>query len=130
VTEIRTERVVGVTGELTPRAISNLFVLKNSQTWGDLLDVLEQCCIEIETELINTPVEDERAVLANHKYAKAAWVVFETMQKKIAVAAVTYQMRGAKEPVQPMVTDEEREIENTIDPTNYPPAPDDYYGPQ
>jgi hypothetical protein len=130
VSETRTERTIGVTSRLTPASIANLFVLRNSQTWGDLLDVLEQCCIEIETELINTPVEDEAAVLAKHRYSKAAWVVFETMQEKVAVAATTYQMRDAKEPLQPMVTAEEREMENTINPMNYPPAPEDYYGPQ
>jgi hypothetical protein len=125
---IRTERRFGVTAELSASAVANLFVLRNSQTWDDMLDVLEQCCIEVETLLINTPAEDEKAVLANHKMSKAAWMVFTHMQEKVDYSVALYLSRATKEPVVPPLTDEERERENILNPLNSPPDADDYYG--
>lgn len=115
---IRTERRFGVTARQSPSSVRNLFVLRNSETWNDLLDVMEQCCIEVETALINTKPEDEAAVLANHKMSKAAWMIFTHMQEKID--STIAHLFVANEPVGPMLTEEEMERENILDPLNYP----------
>jgi hypothetical protein len=128
ISPIRTERRFGVTATMTPRAIANLFVLRTSATWDDLLDVLEQCCIEIETGLINTPVESDAAVLAQHKFTKSAWMVFTHMQEKVDQSVAIYQASVSKEPVQPPLSEEEMERENITNPMNFPPEAEDHYG--
>lgn len=117
---IRTERRYGVTAALSHASVRNLFVLRNSETWDDVLDVMEQCCIEVETALINTAPEDEAAVLANHKMSKAAWMIFTHMQEKID-SAISH-LSFADQPLGPTLTDEEMERENILDPLNYPEA--------
>jgi L-rhamnose mutarotase len=117
--ELRTERRVGVTATVTPSAARNLFALVHSETWPDLLDVLERCCIEIETILINTDPSEKLKVLENHKLSKAAWVIFETMQDKIIAAGNTYFSRLETQPVEPPMTEEEEERENILNPTYF-----------
>lgn len=114
--EVRTERRFGVTAQIEPRAVRNLFALMTSETWDDLLDVMEQVVIEIEGDLINTPAEDEAAVLANHKMSKAAWKVFTHLQQKVLQLSIS-QMSVANEPEVPPLTEEERERENILNPT-------------
>lgn len=126
-TTIRTERRYGVTAQPSPAAVRNLFTLRSSEIWNDLLDVMEQCCIEVETVLINTDSADEAAVLANHKMSKAAWMIFTHMQEKIEALLSSY--RVAPEPVEPSLTFEEMERENILNPTRYPEVLDDGYGP-
>lgn len=87
---IRTERRFGVTAQLDPNALRRLYQLRNDDVWQDLLDVMEQCCIEIESVLINTNADDERAVLANHKMSKAAWMIFTHFQERIDAELNTY----------------------------------------
>jgi hypothetical protein len=125
---IRTERRFGVTATTSPSAARNLFVLRGSETWPDLLDVLEQCCIELETKLINTEAESEAEVLANHKMTKAAWMLFTHMQHKINEAVNTYLSGIANKPIDTGMTDEEMERENIINPLRFPPErnADDY----
>lgn len=125
-TQVRTERRVGVTQRITPGAARNLFVLANSETWGDLLDVLETCVIEIEGNLINTDAADEASVLANHKLSQAAWVMFEKMQTRIIDAGTSYMSGVASQPVAPRLTEEEQEREYTLNPTNVPDLPDGF----
>jgi hypothetical protein len=124
---IRTERRFGVTSQLTQLQRSRLTYLVQSETWSDVLDVLEMACIEIETDLINTPAEDEAAVLANHKLSKAAWKIFEQMQDKILAESSRYMESVAPKPPVPELTAEEQWTENVLDPTK-PPPPDDYMG--
>jgi hypothetical protein len=124
--KIRSERRFGVTATISPVAARNLFVLLNSETWNDLLDVMEQCCIEVETRLINTDADREAEVLANHKMSKAAWMLFTHMQQKIEDTAKTYLSGIAAEPVNVAMTDEEMERENIINPIRFAPQPTDY----
>jgi hypothetical protein len=80
---IRTERRFGVTAQLDVNALRRLYTIRASDVWRDVLDVMEQCCIEIESVLINTDAADEKSVLANHKMSKAAWQVFTHFQERI-----------------------------------------------
>jgi hypothetical protein len=122
--EIRTERRVGVTAKVTASAARNLYALAHSETWPDLLDVLERCCIEIETVLINTDPSEKMKVLENHKLSKAAWMMFEAMQEKIIAAGNTYFAGLEPTPVEPPMTDEERERENILNPTFFTELPE------
>jgi hypothetical protein len=126
---IRTERRFGVTAKLSPAQTRNLFALRNSETWPDLLDVLEQCCIEVETVLINTDAHKEAEVLANHKMSKAAWMIFTHMQEKLNDVVISYMASVDKPVFVPPMTEEERERENILDPTNYAPMTEDVFGP-
>jgi hypothetical protein len=114
---IRTERRFGVTAELTPLQRRNLFQVRNSEAWSDVLDVMEMCCIEIETQLINTAADREAEVLANHKMAKAAWQIFTHLQQKMDDEVASYLSSTAKQPSIPGITAEEQLIENILDPT-------------
>lgn len=87
---IRTERRFGVTANLDPNALRRIYSMRASDTWQDLLDVMEQCCIEIESVLINTDADNEGAVLANHKMSKAAWQIFTHFQERIDAEIQTY----------------------------------------
>lgn len=123
---IRTERRFGVMAKLQPLQIRNLFALRNSETWDDLLDVMEQCCIEVETMLINTDAADEKSVLANHKMSKSAWMIFTHMQEKMDEVTTSY-MAAVDKPLQiPPMSEEERERENILNPMYYPPEPDGF----
>jgi len=123
---VRTERRFGVTADLSPNALQNLYALRVSGAWEDLLDVLEQCCIEVETVLINTDAEDEPKVLANHKMSKAAWMIFTHMQNKVNDATVRYMNATIPLPVQPQLSAEELERENILNPTVLLPETDNY----
>ena len=123
--EMRTERSFGVTAELRPIQRRNLMALRQSEVWGDLLDVIEMVCIETETVLINTDPASEVEVLANHKMAKAAWQMFAHLQEKIDSEVQTYLQSVAKKPPIPAQTIEEQRIENLLDPTK--PLPEDEY---
>jgi hypothetical protein len=124
---IRTERRFGVTAQLEPHQRRNLNALRNSEVWDDLLDVMEQTCIEVETELLNTSVAEKAAVLARHQSAQNAWKIFTHFQEKILLESSLYLESVAKKPPVPELTPEEQFIENTLDPLQ-PLPPDDYMG--
>lgn len=126
--ELRTERRFGVTAKLQPRQLQNLFALRNSETWPDLLDVIEQCCIEIETVLINTDADKESEVLANHKMSKAAWLIFTHLQVKLDEVTISYMASVEKPTYVPTPTREEMERDNLLNPTLYGPPAEDTYG--
>lgn len=126
---IRTERRFGVTATLNPSQVRNLFALRNSETYPDLLDVMEQCCIEVETVLINTDADREAEVLANHKMSKAAWMIFTHIQEKLNDIVNSYMASVAKPVTIPAMTEEEMERENILNPTIFMPQTDDGYGP-
>ena len=126
-TELRTERRFGVTSHLEPIQRRNLLSLRESEGWPDLLDVMEMCCIEIETDLINTPADDEAAVVANHKMAKAAWKIFTHLQAKVDEEISQYLASVAPKPLVPELTAQEQWVESVLDPTK-PQPPDDYIG--
>jgi hypothetical protein len=123
-TSIRTERRFGVTSELTMMQRRNLLSIRESEAWPDVLDVMEMCCIEIETRLINTDPEREAEVLANHKMAKAAWQIFTHLQQKMQDEITLYLAAVAKKPPIPELTPAEQLIENILDPTH--PLPSEY----
>lgn len=125
---IRTERSFGVTSTLKPIQRRNLLAFKNSEVYPDVLDVLEMVCIEVETELINTNPADEQAVLANHKMAKAAWLMFTHLQEKIDEESNAYLQSVAKKPPIPALTYEEQRTENLLDPTK--PLAEEFEGAQ
>lgn len=113
---IRTERSFGVTAELKPAQRRNLLALLNSEVYPDVLDVLEMCCIETETNLINTDPSNESAVLANHRMAKAAWQMFTHMQQKIEDETRVYLRSIEKPPAVPKLTPQEQWIDETLNP--------------
>jgi hypothetical protein len=121
VSEIRTERRFGVTARLDHEDRRALFVLRQHDGWPVLLDVMEMVCIELETELINTAPENEAAILAKHKMSKAAWQVFTHLQEKIEEEVSRFTSGTVARPPEPLLTDEERETENILNPLNYPP---------
>jgi hypothetical protein len=125
--EIRTERRFGVTAELKPVQRMRLASLYNSEVWPDALDVMEQCCIEIETELFNTSAADRAAVLAKHQLGQAAWRIFTHFQEKIKTESLLYMESVAPKPPVPELTAQERWAENVLDPLKTPPD-DDYMG--
>lgn len=114
---IRNERRFGVTATLTPLQRRNLFQVRNGEAWSDVLDVMEMCCIEIETQLINTDADQEAEVLANHKMAKAAWQIFTHLQQKLDDEISLYLNNVAQKPPMPEPTAEEQLVENILDPT-------------
>jgi len=118
----RTERTFGVTAELTPLQRRNLLSLRNSEVYPDLLDVMEMVCIETESDLINTPPEDEAAILAKHRMCRASWQVFTHLQTKIEDDISRYVSNtAAPNPPEPFVSDEEREVASIVNPLNYIP---------
>lgn len=126
--DIRTERRFGVTAELKPVQRMRLASLYHSDVWPDALDVMEQCCIEIETDLINTAPAEKAAVLANHQMAQAAWKIFTHFQEKIKTETFLYMEGVAPKPPVPGLTAAEQWAENVLDPLKTPPPDDDYMG--
>ena len=120
--ETRTERSFGVTSELNEEGRRQLFVIRNGEGWRYVLDVMEMCCIEMETKLINTEPAAEADVLANHRMARAAWQIFTHLQAKIDDEISLYLSGVAPKPLMPAMSREEQEIENMLDPTR--PSPD------
>lgn len=126
--EIRTERRFGVTAELKPVQRMRLASLYNSDVWPDALDVMEQCCIEIETELLNTSVAETAAVLERHKAAQNAWKIFTHFQEKIKTETFLYLESVAPKTPVPELTAQEKWAENVLDPLKTPPTDEDYMG--
>ena len=125
--QIRTERRFGVTAQLDPNALRRIYVTRNSDVWDDLLDVMEQCCIEIESILINTDADNEKGVLANHKMSKAAWQMFTHFQTRIDAEIGTYLSSLSPTPAIPPRPFEDLEREHLLNPVLPEPAED--YGP-
>ena len=125
--QIRTERRFGVTAQLDPNALRRIYVTRNSDVWDDLLDVMEQCCIEIESILINTDADNEKGVLANHKMSKAAWQMFTHFQTRIDAEIGTYLSGLQPTPTTPPRPFEDLEREHLLNPVL--PEPIEDYGP-
>ena len=124
---IRTERRFGVTAKLDPNALRRIYAMRSSDVWEDLLDVMEQCCIEIESALINTDADNENAVLANHKMSKAAWQIFTHFQERIDAEMGTYLSSLLPTPTAPTRPYEDLEREHLLNPVL--PEPMDDMGP-
>jgi hypothetical protein len=120
----RTERSFGVTAALRPIQRRNLLAFRQSEVYADVLDVIEMVCIEMETALINTPVDQRMAILANHQKAQAAWQIFVHLQDKIDSEIKAYQASVAKQPPVPKLSPQEQLIENILDPTKPLPLED------
>lgn len=126
--EIRTERRFGVTATLNPRQRARLSAFYQSDVWPDVLDVMEQCCIEVETELLNTSVAEKAAVLARHMSAQNAWKIFTHFQEKIKSETSLYLESVAPKTPVPEMSEAEKWVENVLDPLKTPPSDDDYMG--
>jgi hypothetical protein len=124
---IRTERRFGVTAQLGPNALRRIYTVRSSDAWADLLDVMEQCCIEIESTLINTEADDEKAVLANHKMSKAAWQIFTHFQGRIDAEINIYLSSLSPTPPVPPRPYEDLNREHLLNPVL--PEPTDDLGP-
>jgi len=122
---IRTERTFGVTAELKIVQRRNIHNLIHSEVYPDLLDVIEMVCIETETNLINTNADDEKAVLANYRMAKAAWQMFTHLQEKLFSESQAFVALTARPTPVPEPTPQELWRDNLLNPTL--PAPDDDY---
>jgi hypothetical protein len=116
-----------VTAQLDPNALRRIYLTRSSDVWADLLDVMEQCCIEIESTLINTDADDEKAVLANHKMSKAAWQIFTHFQERIDAEIGTYLSSLVPTPVAPPRPFEDLEREHLLNPMY--PEPIGEFGP-
>lgn len=81
--EIRTDRTHGLKERLPAGARGHLVQIRYMPGYDVILDLIEMCCIEQETRLINVPVEDEKTIIAEHKMSKAFWQVFQAIQKKV-----------------------------------------------
>lgn len=125
---VRTERRFGVTSQLKPIQRQHLLALISSEVWDDLLDVMEMQCIEIETELINTPQDEPEKVLANHKYAKAAWIIFTRLQSKIREESQVFLRNDLTQPETLPIPKEDAWRDHLLDALK--PAPEDaeYFG--
>jgi hypothetical protein len=88
---------------------------------------MEQCCIEVESVLINTDADDEKAVLANHKMSKAAWQIFTHFQERIDAEINTYLSSLLPTPPVPQRPFEDLEREHLLNPVL--PEPTDDLGP-
>jgi hypothetical protein len=116
---VRTERRFGVTAKLTPQQRNELMMIRMNLGWPTLLDVLEMACIEQETTLINTDPADVKAVLENHKMAKAMWQMFEHMQNVVEAELRSHMESVANQPVDMSLTEEEIYQNNLLNPTLY-----------
>jgi hypothetical protein len=125
---IRSERSFGVTATLKPNQRQHLLALIHSEVWTDLLDVMEMQCIEIETDLINTPVEEEQTVISNHKYAKAAWVIFTRFQQKIVDESQVYLRTREPQPEYKPLDKQEEWRNHLLDPMRPAPEDGEYFG--
>jgi hypothetical protein len=88
--DIRDERTHGLKDHLTPSQRARLLSLRRSDGYEVLLDLMEMCCIEQETKLINVDVKDESGIIAEHRMAKAFWQVFTSLQKKVEVEVMLH----------------------------------------
>lgn len=121
---VRTQRRFGVTARLTPQQRNDLLTLRTNLGWPTLLDVFEMACIEQEGILINTDAADEKAVLANHRMAKAMWQMFAHVQDRIESELRSHLESVANQPVASGLTEEERYQNNVLNPTLYYEDPD------
>jgi hypothetical protein len=119
--DLRTARRFGVTSQLDEAARSRLFSLRVHAGWDDLLDVMEMVCIEQESSLINTDVDKEAAILANHRMSKAAWQMFIHFQERIDYE-ISRHFEGQPQTTQTGLTPEEAETENILNPLKHLPT--------
>lgn len=89
---------------ISPSDAVELQRMVNSRGWQVALDLMEAAVIEQDTALINAPVEDEAKVLGQHKVAKAAWMFFVDVQKKMQIEinkSLQLELEAAADPLPP-----------------------------
>lgn len=79
---VRSEKTFS-SGQLTSVQRGDLFQLTKHPGYTALLDLMEMLCIAQETNLVNVPVTEEKAVLAEHRMSKAFWQIFTGLQKRV-----------------------------------------------
>jgi hypothetical protein len=117
VAEVRTNRSFGVTAKLDNGDRSRLADLISSEGYPIMLDVMEQTIIEMESDLINTPVGDRTAVFAKHQKVQAAWQVFTHLQQKLHDEVAAYNL-ATTPPTPPRVSEEDAAILQVTEPFN------------
>ena len=89
----RTQRTLSVRDQtFSPEKLQRIARLALDTGYEDLLDIMEMACIQQETALINTPVEQADRVLGEHCLAQASWQFFTYVQKQVQNA---YNQRTA-----------------------------------
>ena len=119
--DIRTERTLAVTiPRLTPEQVHTLAQLRLSAGWPVFLDVMERFCIELDTQLVNTPVGDDAGIIARHTKTQVAWQMFEYLQRHILDAAQLDREVYDEQRPSPL-TPAQAEIEELINPIRRDP---------
>jgi len=87
---IRTTRKLKVTEvEISDEERELLAQLANDSRYEALLNLMERCCIEIETAHFNTSVNNPEEILGGHALAKACWLFFTYIQKRVQNAVLS-----------------------------------------
>lgn len=115
--DIRRERTLGATADLDPQKRHQLRVLRTSEGWPALLDVMEQFCITVDTQLINVPVGDDAQIIAMHTKAQVAWQMFERVQGEVTRQAhLNAEVYSEQRPTLTPQQQEQQWIERTLNP--------------
>jgi hypothetical protein len=108
----RTQRTLSVRDRaFSPEKLQRIARLALDPGYEDLLDIMEMACIEQETALINTPVEQMDRVLGEHCLAKAAWQFFTYIQKQVQNA---YTQRTATDAYDAEEPSEEEHLQSVF----------------
>ncbi len=75
-----------------------LFATVQSDGYRILLDIMQRFVIGEETELINTSLENERAITLQFLNVRAAWAMFARMQRVVMDAAMEHGETRVKAP--------------------------------
>lgn len=81
---LRTTRTLKVTEvQISDQEREHLAQLYQDARYESLLNVMERCCIELETAHLNTSMNEPEAILGGHLVAKAAWLLFQYLQRQV-----------------------------------------------
>jgi hypothetical protein len=116
--EIRDSKTRSGRMTFTPEAKQRLAATAMSPGYQELLDLMEQECIKLETECFNQHPADRDGINATWHFAAAAWRFFVCLQKRVQSEVDEFMLEQA--PKKPR--NEEEEI---LDPTRIPLTPFD-----
>lgn len=111
--EIRTEKTLGVNPKLRIEQKQRLARLIQTDTWTDLQDVLEFAVIRSESRLISADHTNASQVLGFHALAQAHWEAFSSLQNEVMVAAAEVNREKEK----PREITEQDRVDALLDPT-------------
>jgi len=107
--------------ELTGSRRRALFAVTTMEGFDVILDLLEEECIQQESNLINVDVSDHRKILGEHAMSKAFWLLFIRFQKRVEKERAICL---APEPTTLGPSIEEQEVLHILDATVPPPTSD------